>query len=90
MTRSPESRRPRRKTGSQGSNRTVSGTSFELLVLRRTIGWGFWGSSGPDDRWMGRAIRFRHNALDPDDLHDVLFEGCADQAEPEAVTGGRR
>lgn len=48
------------------------------------------GSSGPDDRWMGRAIRFRHNALDPDDLHDALFEGCADQAEPEAVTGDRR
>lgn len=25
------------------------------------------------ERWEGKAVRFRHNTLDPDDLHDVLF-----------------
>lgn len=44
-------------------------------ALGRAINWGSGDSSGPDDRWVGRAIRFRHNASDPDDEHDVLFDG---------------
>ena len=30
-------------------------------MLRRTINWGSGDSSGPDDHWVRRAIRFRHN-----------------------------
>ncbi|MFF1919150.1 hypothetical protein ACFVW8_01040 [Streptomyces sp. NPDC058221] len=29
-------------------------------------------------RRLGKPIRFRHNTLDPDDLHDVLLEGWSD------------
>ncbi|WP_030420663.1 hypothetical protein [Streptomyces sp. NRRL F-5065] len=47
-------------------------------ALRRTVSWGSGDSAGPDDRWAGRAIRFRHNTLDPDDEHDVLFDGWPD------------
>ncbi|MFF0506525.1 hypothetical protein ACFYUH_23375 [Streptomyces fimicarius] len=50
-------------------------------ALRRTLGWGSGDSSGPDDRWAGRAIRFRHNTLDPDDEHDALFDGWPDAGE---------
>lgn len=50
-------------------------------ALRRTLGRGSGDSSGPDDRWTGRAIRFRHNTLDPDDEHDVLFDGWPDAGE---------
>ncbi|AKS30873.1 hypothetical protein AFA91_02170 [Mycolicibacterium goodii] len=31
-----------------------------------------WGSP---ERWVGRRIRFRHNTVDPDDHHDVRFDG---------------
>lgn len=27
------------------------------------------------EKWEGKAIRFRHNTRDPDDLHDILFVG---------------
>lgn len=50
-------------------------------ALRRTVSWGSGDSSGPDDRWAGRAIRFRHNTLDPDDVDDVLFDGWPDAGE---------
>ncbi|MFE7622335.1 hypothetical protein [Streptomyces sp. NPDC057509] len=50
-------------------------------VLRRTIHWGSGDSSGPDDRWIGRAIRFRHNTSDPDDEHDALFVGWPDDTK---------
>ena len=49
-------------------------------VLRRRLYWGeddSWGA-GPE-RWIGRAIRFRHNSLDADDLYDVRFDGWADK-----------
>ncbi|OFV76950.1 hypothetical protein [Rhodococcus erythropolis] len=59
-------------------------------VLRRTIGWGSGDSSGPDDRWVGRAIRIRHNTLDPNDLHDALFAGWDERAEPDETIGGGR
>ncbi|NEC14172.1 hypothetical protein G3I34_18245 [Streptomyces sp. SID8014] len=54
-------------------------------ALRRTIDWGSGDSSGPDDRWAGRAVCFRHNTFDPDDEHDVLFDGW-----PEDWTESRR
>ncbi|MFE6773504.1 hypothetical protein ACFVFD_31470 [Streptomyces fimicarius] len=50
-------------------------------ALRRTLGWGSGDSSGPDDRWAGRAIRLRHNTLDPDDEHDALFDGWPDDRQ---------
>lgn len=50
-------------------------------ALRRTLGWGSGDSSGPDDHWAGREIRFRHNALDPDDEHDVLFDSRPDDRQ---------
>ncbi|MFI6347055.1 hypothetical protein [Streptomyces sp. NPDC050560] len=53
----------------------------EGRALRRTVNWGSGDSSGPDDRWVGRAIRFRHNSSDPDDEHDVLFDGWPDDTK---------
>lgn len=50
-------------------------------ALRRSIPWGSGDSTGPDDRWIGRAIRFRHNTSDPDDEHDALFVGWPDDTE---------
>ncbi|MFJ4707647.1 hypothetical protein ACIP6I_22730 [Streptomyces anulatus] len=50
-------------------------------ALRRTIHGGSGDSSGPNDRRVGRAIRFRHNASDPDDEHDVLVDGWPDETK---------
>lgn len=59
--------------------------TYELLIsaelsdgtlLRRRLDWGEDNTSWPiPRRWVGRSIRFRHNTLDPDDLHDILFDG---------------
>ncbi|MER6723850.1 hypothetical protein [Streptomyces halstedii] len=71
-------------------NDTDGNSTYDLAVraelpgrpaLRRTVAWGSGDSSGPDNRWVGRAIRFRHNTLDPDDEHDVLFDGWPDDSE---------
>ncbi|MFI7086662.1 hypothetical protein ACIBUR_24075 [Streptomyces anulatus] len=54
-------------------------TSYELrvsaelpdgVVLRRKV---YRDGNNPRRR-LGEPIRFRHNTLDPDDVHDVLFE----------------
>lgn len=49
------------------------------VVLRRKV----YRSSDPRRR-TGRPIRFRHNTVDPDDLHDVLFDGWAGETEGRA------
>ncbi|MEU3269344.1 hypothetical protein ABZ639_00775 [Saccharomonospora sp. NPDC006951] len=41
------------------------------VVLHRTV---HRDGKAPSRR-VGAAIRFRHNTLDPDDLHDALFDG---------------
>ncbi len=47
------------------------------VILRRTLRWG--EEDGlPPERWIGRPLHFRHNTMDPDDLHDVRFDGWAD------------
>lgn len=33
----------------------------------------------PNQSWIGRRVRFRHNTLDPDDVYDEQFEGWPDQ-----------
>ncbi|MCF8587159.1 hypothetical protein [Gordonia liuliyuniae] len=53
----------------------------EQAALSRTIHWGSGDSSGPDDSWIGRAIRFRHNTFDPDAQQDALFGGWPDDTE---------
>ncbi|UPK75066.1 hypothetical protein MU582_00070 [Nocardioidaceae bacterium SCSIO 66511] len=50
-------------------------------VLRRTIGWGSGDAGGPDESWIGRAIRIRHNTVDPESLHDAVFDGFP-EADP--------
>ena len=59
----------------------VSATITGSGAIRRTIQWGSGDSSGPDDRWIGREIRFRHNTLDPDDESDALFDGWPDETD---------
>lgn len=39
------------------------------------------GTDPPDDRWVGRAIRFRHDASDSDDERDALFVGWPDDTK---------
>lgn len=51
----------------------VSTELQERLVLRRNL---YWPDDGNDPRRLiGRPISFRHNTLDPGDVHDVLFDG---------------
>jgi len=63
-------------------------TTYDLMVsvelpgpttLRRRVGWGDGGLH--PSRFTRRAIRFRHNALDPDDLGDVRFDGWPDETK---------
>ncbi|BFP50773.1 hypothetical protein SCMC78_05800 [Streptomyces sp. CMC78] len=55
-------------------------TSYELRVSAELPGGGvlrrkvYRDGSSPLRR-VGGPIRFRHNTLDPEDLHDVLFDG---------------
>lgn len=55
-------------------------TTYRLMVnaelpgsatLRREIREGH--ERRAPEKWEGKAIRFRHNTLDPDDLQDILF-----------------
>ncbi|MET7641130.1 hypothetical protein [Streptomyces sp. NPDC005438] len=59
---------------------TVSAELPQQVVLRRSVDW--WSNDG--ECRVGRPIRFRHNTLDPHDLHDVRFDGWPDE------TGGGR
>ncbi len=63
----------------------VSTELSDGVILRRKV----YRDGADPRRRTGRPIRFRHNTLDPDDLHDVLFDGWPDQAKPGA-TGGER
>ncbi|SHI67072.1 hypothetical protein SAMN05421803_101890 [Nocardiopsis flavescens] len=56
----------------------VRATPPGRAVLRRTLHWGAGDASGPDEGWVGRAVRLRHNTCDPDDRSDVLFDGWPD------------
>ncbi|MCR1786610.1 hypothetical protein KVF89_29010 [Nocardioides carbamazepini] len=46
------------------------------VVLHRTV----YRDGNDPRRRTGGPVRFRHNTLDPDDLHDVLFDGWPDDA----------
>lgn len=49
----------------------VSAELPDGVVLHRKV---YLGGNNPRRR-IGGPIRFRHNTLDPDDAHDVLFDG---------------
>lgn len=46
------------------------------VMLRREIREGH--KRHAPDKWEGKAVRFRHNTLDPDDLQDILFTEFVD------------
>ena len=49
------------------------------LTLHRHLDGGKSDHGGPDETWIGRRIRVRHNTLDPEDLYDVRFDGWPDR-----------
>ncbi|MBM7368663.1 hypothetical protein [Gordonia hydrophobica] len=49
------------------------------LTLHRHLESTARGSDRPDDTWVGRRIRFRHNTLNPDALDDARFDGWPDR-----------
>lgn len=57
---------------------------------RRRLSWGEEDGWISPERRVGRAARFRRNTLDPDDRHDVLFDGWPDQAKRDGTTGDER
>ncbi|MFI6346410.1 hypothetical protein [Streptomyces sp. NPDC050560] len=58
--------------------RVTARLSDQLTLIRQLEG-GAGSADTPDETWIGRRIRFRHNTLDPDDLSDVRFDGWADE-----------
>ncbi len=54
----------------------VSAELSSGVLLRRKL----YRDGGDPSRRIGRPIRFRHNTLDPDDVHDALFDGWPDDA----------
>lgn len=51
----------------------------DQVTLRRCLEGRESENGGPDGTWIGRRVCFRHNTLDPGDLHDARFAGWPDE-----------